>query len=188
MLRTTSAWMRWSALLLTPLLGLSSLRAVAADGPPLVLEATIPLENTSGRIDHMAFDLRRQRLYVAELGNGTVDVVDLAARKVVGRVGGLKEPQGVGYSEKADLLVVASAGDGSVRFYRGQDLAPSGIIQLGDDADNVRIDTRNGNVVVATATAALQSSTPWPVPKSRMLPCPAIPRASSSIRPANVRS
>jgi len=36
---------------------------------PLVLERTIPLANVSGRIDHMAVDLRRGRLVVAELGN-----------------------------------------------------------------------------------------------------------------------
>jgi YVTN family beta-propeller protein len=141
-------WMRWSAFLLTPLLGLSSWSAGAADGAPLVLEATIPLESTGGRIDHMAVDLRRQRLFVAELGNGTVDVIDLTARKVVARISGLKAPQGVGYSEKADLVVVASAGDGTVRFYRGENLAPTGVLKLGDDADNVRIDQQNGNVVV----------------------------------------
>ena len=175
MLRILSAWMRWSAVLLTPLLGLSSLSAVAADGPPLVLEATIPLEKTSGRIDHMAIDLRRRRLYVAELGNGTVDAVDLAASKVVGRVGGLKEPQGVGYSEKADLLVVASAGDGSVRFYRGQDLAPAGVLQLGDDADNVRIDSRNGNVVVGYGNGGLAVIDPMARAKVADAPLPGHP-------------
>lgn len=150
-----SGWIRRALLLLLPLLSLSSWKAGAADGPPLVLEATIPLESTGGRIDHMAVDLRRQHLFVAELGNGTLDVVDLAGRKVVARVGGLKEPQGVGYSEKADLVVVASAGDGSVRFYRGQDIAPAGVLQLSDDADNVRIEPRNGNVVVGYGSGGL---------------------------------
>jgi hypothetical protein len=37
--------------------------------PPLLLEQRIPLAGVSGRIDHMAVDLRRQRLFVAELGN-----------------------------------------------------------------------------------------------------------------------
>src|SRR5436305_13990483 len=52
----------------------------------LVLEATIPLPDTGGRIDHMAVDLQRQRLFVAELGNGTLDAVDLPARRVVQRI------------------------------------------------------------------------------------------------------
>src|SRR3954463_9337509 len=40
---------------------------------PLVLEATIPLDDVVGRIDHMAIDLEHRRLIVAELGNDTVD-------------------------------------------------------------------------------------------------------------------
>ena len=64
--------------------------------PPLILERTIPIQG-SGRIDHMAVDLRRGRLFVAELGNGSVDVVDLATGRAVHRFAGLREPQGVGY-------------------------------------------------------------------------------------------
>jgi hypothetical protein len=40
----------------------------AESAPPLVLERTIPLTGVSGRIDHMAVDLGRKRLLVAELG------------------------------------------------------------------------------------------------------------------------
>jgi hypothetical protein len=121
-----------------------------AAGPeaPLALEATIPLPDVAGRIDHMAVDAKRKRLIVAELGNNTVDVVDLAAGKVIHRVTGLSEPQGVGYAERADLVAVANAGDGSVRLFRGEDLAPAGTIALGDDADNVRADPRTGLLVV----------------------------------------
>lgn len=130
-------------------------RARAESAAPLELERTIALVNTSGRIDHMAVDLARKRLFVAELGNGTVDVVDLASGTVVRRIKGLREPQGVGYSDKADLLVVASAGDGSVRFYSGADMSPVASLSLGDDADNVRIDPRTGNVVVGYGSGGL---------------------------------
>jgi hypothetical protein len=64
---------------------------------PLQLEAKIPLGSVRGRIDHMAVDLKRQRLFVAELGNDTVAVVDLANRKLLQTIAGLKEAQGVGY-------------------------------------------------------------------------------------------
>jgi len=132
----------------------NSARAVEP-GPPLVLERTIPLPGVSGRIDHMAVDLRRGRLLVAELGNGSVDVVDLAAGKVVHRIRGLKEPQGVGYAPEADLITVASAGDGSVRLFRGEDLSPAGVIGLSEDADNVRFDARTGSLVVGYGSGAL---------------------------------
>jgi DNA-binding beta-propeller fold protein YncE len=116
--------------------------------PPLALERTIPLANVSGRIDHMAVDLRRRRLFVAELGNNTVDVVNLTSGKVVSRINGLHEPQGLGYAPAADIIAVANAGDGSVRLYKGGDFTPAGRADLGEDADNVRLDPRSGNFLV----------------------------------------
>src|SRR4051794_19521533 len=91
--------------------------SAAEQAAPLVLERTIPLKSVSGRIDHMTVDLGRKRLFVAELGNGTVDVVDLGTGLTVQRISGLKEPQGVGYDPAMDMMAVASAGDGSVHFY-----------------------------------------------------------------------
>ena len=96
-----------------------------------------------------------KRLFVAELGNGTVDVVDLQAGKSVGRVSNLREPQGVAYILEQDLIVVASAGDGSVRFYRAADLKPVTTVALGDDADNIRIDPTTGNIIVGYGNGGL---------------------------------
>jgi DNA-binding beta-propeller fold protein YncE len=66
----------------------------------------------------MAIDLGRKRLIVAELGNGSVDVIDLTAGHVVHRIEGLREPQGVGYAASSDTIAIANAGDGSVRLFR----------------------------------------------------------------------
>jgi len=139
------------ATLLCALLGPSH----AEDPPPLVLERTIPLAGVSGRIDHMAIDLPRKRLLVAELGNNTVDAVDLAAGKAIHRIGGLREPQGIGYAPQADVIAVANAGDGSVRLFRGADFSPLRTITLGDDADNVRLDARTGALVVGYGDGGL---------------------------------
>jgi YVTN family beta-propeller protein len=102
----------------------------------------------------MAVDLQRGRLFVAELGNGTVDVIDLATRRVMRRIGGLRKPQGVGYSPPADMVAVAGGGDGAVRLFRGEDFAPAGVIQLGSDADNIRVDS-SGRFVVGYGDGAL---------------------------------
>jgi DNA-binding beta-propeller fold protein YncE len=115
---------------------------------PLVLDRTIPLPHVSGRIDHMAVDLRRGRLFVAELGNNTVDVVDLAAGHVVHRIEGLKEPQGIGYSPGSDIVAVANASDGSVRFYTGEGYDEVARTDLADDADNIRLDPLSDNFLV----------------------------------------
>jgi len=132
----------------------------SGEAPPLVLERTIPLEHVGGRIDHMAVDLGRQRLIVAELGNGTVDVIDLAAGKAMHRIGGLRSPQGVGYAPGSDMIVVASADDGTVRMFRAGDFGDAGTVALKDDADNVRIDPRSGTPWSATAAAVSPSSIP----------------------------
>lgn len=123
--------------------------------PPLQLEGKIPLGAVRGRIDHMALDAERHRLFVAELGNGSMSVVDLEARKVVQRLGGMKEPQGIGYLRASDTLFVANGGDGSVRVFQGPEYAASGRIELGDDADNVRIDAAAGRVIVGYGGGAL---------------------------------
>jgi DNA-binding beta-propeller fold protein YncE len=123
--------------------------------PPLVLEAKLPLGQVSGRIDHLGIDLKRQRLLVAELGNNSLGVVDLAAGKVLRRITSLSEPQGVAYVPFSDSVFVANAGDGSVRVLRGEDLAPIGRIELGDDADNVRVETARNRVLVGYGKGAL---------------------------------
>ncbi len=53
--------------------------AQTATPAPLQLESKIPLGDVSGRIDHLSIDLSRRRLFVAELGNDTVSVIDLFA-------------------------------------------------------------------------------------------------------------
>jgi DNA-binding beta-propeller fold protein YncE len=123
--------------------------------PPLILEAKIPLGQVSGRIDHLGIDLKRQRLLVAELGNNSLGVVDLAAGKVLRRIADLSEPQGVAYVPFSDSVFVANAGDGSVRVLGGEDLTPTGRIELGDDADNVRLDTAHNRVLVGYGKGAL---------------------------------
>jgi hypothetical protein len=127
----------------------------AASGAPLILERTIPLAGVQGRIDHLAVDSRRHRLFVAELGNGSVEAIDVATGRSLGRVGGLKEPQGVGYLPARNELAVATGGDGFVRFYRADDLALAGSVHVGGDADNLRVDERSGELIVGFGDGAL---------------------------------
>jgi len=137
---------------------------------PLQLEGKIPLGEVKGRIDHLAIDLSRKRLFVAELENDTVGVVDLNERKVRHRIDGLKEPQGVGYLPSSDTLYVANAGDGSVRFFRGEAHAAAGQIDLGDDADNIRIDAGANRVFVGYGNGALAVIDPATNAKSADIP------------------
>jgi DNA-binding beta-propeller fold protein YncE len=126
-----------------------------ANDAALRVEAKIPLGEVRGRIDHMAADIDRRRVFVAELGNNTVGIVDIDQAKVLQVLSGLKEPQGVGYLPSTDTLYVANGGDGSLRLFQGPDYAPNDRIDLGSDADNVRVDQSSQRVVVGHGSGAL---------------------------------
>jgi DNA-binding beta-propeller fold protein YncE len=121
----------------------------------LRIEAKIPLGDVRGRIDHMAADVNRRRLFVAELGNNTVGIVDIGRGNVLQVLGGLKEPQGVGYLPSTDTLYVANGGDGSLQLFQGPNYTANGRIDFGNDADNVRVDQSNQRVVVGYGAGAL---------------------------------
>jgi len=145
--------------LLLPLVATPS-GAQTTETPILNLEAKILLGEVKGRIDHMALDPLRNRLFVAELENNSVGIVDLKERKLVHVITGLSEPQGVGYEPSSDTLYVANGGDGSVRLFRGADYAETGRIDLGDDADNVRIDPDTKHVLVGYGAGAIATIDP----------------------------
>jgi DNA-binding beta-propeller fold protein YncE len=129
--------------------------AGTAAEPLLLLEAKIPLGKVSGRIDHLAIDLDRKRLFVAELGNNSVGIIDLQRGQVVRRLVGFREPQGVSFFSGNDTLYVANAGDGSVQFFQGEALTPAGRLELHDDADNVRVDEEGHRVIVGYGSGGL---------------------------------
>jgi len=131
-------WLFHAGAVLLAVLATSS--AMAAESPPLTLQSKIPLGDVRGRIDHLAIDRARQRLFVAELGNNSVGVVDLKDQKVVHRIAGLSEPQGVAYVSAVDCIFVSNGGDGSLRVFSGSDFSPVARVELKADADNLRVD------------------------------------------------
>jgi DNA-binding beta-propeller fold protein YncE len=109
-----------------------------AEEPFLKLVQTIPLDGVNGRFDHFDADVERQRLYVAALGNNTMEVIDLAAGTRVKSVKGLKKPTGIRVLPGSGNVVIASGDDGKVRVY-SPDLKLLGSVNGLDDADNVRL-------------------------------------------------
>lgn len=122
---------------------------------PLKLVQTIPLPGVEGRIDHLGGDIKGQRLFVAALGNNTLEIIDLALGKRVQSIKGLREPQGVAYVPELDQIVVANGDDGTVRTIDAKTFATISSVMLGDDADNVRYDAMNGRLVVGYGAGAL---------------------------------
>lgn len=97
---------------------------------PLRLVQTISIPSVKGRLDHMDVDVRGQRLFVAGLENGTLEIVDLRAGKRIRSIPGFKKPQGVLYVPELNKLFVASGDDAMLRVFKGDTLDLLDSIQL----------------------------------------------------------
>ena len=128
-------------------------------GEPLHAAGIIPMPGVEGRIDHLAFDLAGKRLFVAALGNNTVEVIDINAMRVIKSIAGLHEPQGIRFLPERNRVVVANGGDGSTVFYDGT-LSVVQTAKTSGDADNVRYDPKAGRVYVGYGDGALGSFDP----------------------------
>jgi len=120
----------------------------------LRLVGTISLPGVVGRIDHMAVDAQGKRLFVAALGNNTVEIIDLEHGKQIGRISALNKPQGVCTLPDPFHVVVASGDDGKCRMYDASQKVIGTIDSL-DDADNVRYDAQAKKVYVGYGDGAL---------------------------------
>jgi YVTN family beta-propeller protein len=106
----------------------------------LTLVATIDLPRVEGRIDHLSFDAASQRLFVAALGNNTVEVVDVRTNSVAKSVQGFHEPQGLQVVPSAKSVAVANGQSGTLQWLDATTYQITRTTSLGDDADNVRFD------------------------------------------------
>jgi DNA-binding beta-propeller fold protein YncE len=127
-----------------PILGLflllvTSAAVIAADR---VISQTIPLPNVEGRIDHMAFDPAGHRLFLAALGNNTLEIIDVEKGKVAGRIDHLSEPQGVAFLPDFKQLIIANGEGNSAQIRDSDSLKLLKTIDGLEDADNVRYDPK----------------------------------------------
>ena len=125
----------------------------------LLLIQRIPIPNVHGRIDHMAVDITgsEKLLFVAEIENNSLDIIDLKIGKRVHTVDNdLSEPQGVLFIPEFDRIFVSNGQDGSVNIFDAKSFSLNKKIQLpSSDADNIRYDFRNGLIYVGYGQGAL---------------------------------
>jgi hypothetical protein len=114
----------------------------------LHLDKTILLKDVKGRIDHLDINLEDQVLYVAALGNNTVEAVDLRTNKVVGSIKNMDEPQGVCYIPQHHEILIANAGNGECYFYNVHSFEKVATVSLKSDADDVRYDEASRKIYV----------------------------------------
>lgn len=143
------------ALLLCSAAGLSQNAPPDVKTPPLRLVQVIPLPDVQGRIDHLTVDVKRRRVILSGLGNDTVEVVDAFAGKRIRTIKGLSQPQGVVYAPEVDRLFVANSVSGVVNMYDGATFELKGVVDFGDNADNLRYDAESKRLYVAYGDGAI---------------------------------
>ena len=114
----------------------------------LKLVASIPLPDVTGRIDHLSFDRMQQIVFVAALGNNTVEVVDLKNKKVIHTIKDLHEPQGVVFIPENNSIFVANGDNGECNVFNAETFKKIATIKLSGDADNIRYDAIDNKIYV----------------------------------------
>lgn len=121
----------------------------------LKLNTEITLPDVKGRIDHLDIDMADQIVFVAALGNNTVEVVSLKTGKILHTITGLSEPQGVVYINKHHELFVANGSTGECLFFNTADWQKTASIKYDDDADDARYDTDADQIYVGYGSGGI---------------------------------
>src|SRR5437868_9482589 len=145
----------WRRLALLGLLAAAPTGAQNEGAAPLRRLQTILLPGVEGRIDHMAADARGQRLFVAALGNNSVEVVDLRAGRVAHHLAGFNEPQGIAFAPETNRLFVANGEGARCDVLDAASTKRLDSIRGMDDADNVRYDPAARRVYVGYGRGAI---------------------------------
>src|SRR5947207_6680719 len=156
-IRDERAFMR--AIVATLIIGLAMAESLSGQ-EPLSLIASIDLPRVEGRIDHLAIDTAAQRLFVAALGNNTVEVVDVKEGRHVKSLPGFREPQGIAVVPYAKAVAVANGQGEGVQMVDAVEYRPTKSIALGDDSDNVRYDAGAKRLYVGFGSGALAAINP----------------------------
>ncbi len=142
--------------ILTTLLALvAPIFQTPASQGPLTLAGTIPLPGVEGRIDHLAYEPAASRLFVAALGNNTVEVLDLKSGRHLKTLGGFRAPQGIAAAPALNMVAVANGEGAGIQLLDAASFAITRSVALGADADNVRYEAASKRLYVGYGGGAL---------------------------------
>lgn len=131
------------------------LRVGAQESATLKLTKTIALPGVKGRFDHFAVDAKGHRLFVAALGNNTLEVIDTAEGKRLKTISGLHKPTGALYLAGQNQIAVANGDDGTLKLFDGDSYALVKTLGSLDDADNLRFDAKTKQMFLGYGDGAL---------------------------------
>jgi hypothetical protein len=125
--------------------------SVALAQQPLALVQSIEMPEVPAGpyADHMALDLKGQRLFTTPQANKAVDVLDLKDGKVLQTIAGFGNPHAVLYRADRNRLFVTDGGAGALRIFDATTFREIKSIKLELDADGIGYDEERGYLYVS---------------------------------------
>jgi len=139
--------LRFYCLLASCLIGVSP---VLAQQPlTLVQSIEMPEVPAGPYADHLALDLKNQRLFTTPQANKAVDVLDLKSGKVLHTIPGFGNPHAILYREDRNRLFVTDGGVGALRIFDATTYREIKSIKLELNADGIGYDPTSGHLYVS---------------------------------------
>src|SRR5712671_7867688 len=112
-----------------------------AQQEPLRLIQTMALPGVvEGKFDHLAVDIKGNRLFLAARVNKTIEVFDLATGKRIHSISGFGTPHAEYYVPGSNELLVAVGDDGTCIFLRGDTFELIKSVKISVGADSITYD------------------------------------------------
>ena len=123
--------------------------ALAQQPLTLVQSIEMPEVPAGPYVDHMALDLKGQRLFTTPQANKAVDVLDLKTGKVLHTIPGFGNPHAILYREDRNHLYITDGGAGAVRIFDASSYREIQSIKLQTDADGIGYEPETGYLYVS---------------------------------------
>lgn len=107
---------------------------------PLKLLQKIPLPGVPGDLDHMAIDVRGQRLFVPAEQHQTVEVIDLKAGERIRTLSDVLWPSTIAYNPQTNEIFVTDRSGGSIKVFNCETYELVKTIELIAGPDNATYD------------------------------------------------
>ena len=128
--------------------------ALAQQPLTLVQSIEMPEVPAGPYADHMALDLKGQRLFATPQANKAVDVLDLKTGKVLYTIPGFGNPHATFYRADRNRLFVTDGGVGALRIFDARTYREIKSIKLELDADGIGYDGETGFLYVSNGGEA----------------------------------
>src|ERR1700722_12913077 len=106
--------------------------SAAAPAGELELVQTINLKGKPGQLDHVAIDAKRDRLFLANKANNTLDIIDLKSGMLVKQKTSQTGIQGIAYAPDLDKVFVG-LGSGLFNVFDGDSYKIVKTLRFKDD-------------------------------------------------------